>query len=177
MACFAPAATPRRQNLSQPHSTLRAGFPGGVFVTAPRESSVTKLEQAPRRSGRQGALTAARRGPSVAPRSFRLAGDSSVTDDSEGLETGGPPRWRLGGNPLVDVQNGDVLTQQQLDRFHADGFVLVPDVVTGDELATLQEAVWQNVPSPDQYFADPTAYTHLTDNPFAGLTNFPWASP
>ena len=70
-----------------------------------------------------------------------------------------------------------VLTQEQLDRFGADGFVLVPDVLSADELATLQEGVWQNVPSPAQYFADPTAYTQLTDNPFAGLTNFPWASP
>jgi hypothetical protein len=70
-----------------------------------------------------------------------------------------------------------VLTQEQLDQFRTDGFVLVPDLVTGDELAKMQEGVWQNVPSPAQYFADPTAYTHLTDNPFAGLTNFPWASP
>src|SRR3954452_5523773 len=38
-------------------------------------------------------------------------------------------------------------------------------------------SVWQNVPCPEQYFADPAAYAHLTNSPFAGLTNFPWASP
>src|SRR4051812_25768292 len=82
------------------------------------------------------------------------------------------PGWFRPGNP----QNGDVLTPEQLDCFDADGFVLVPDLLTADELATLREGVWQNVPAPDQYFADPAAYSHLTDNPFAGLTNFPWAS-
>jgi len=72
---------------------------------------------------------------------------------------------------------GVVLTDEQFDRFQTDGFVLVPDLLAADELAVMQEGVWLNVPSPDQYFADPAAYTHLTNNPFAGLTNFPWASP
>ena len=70
-----------------------------------------------------------------------------------------------------------MLTEQQLDWFHTDGFVLVPDVLSPDEVDVLQRGVWENVPSPEQYFADPGAYTHLTDSAFAGLTNFPWASP
>ena len=69
------------------------------------------------------------------------------------------------------------MTEQQLDWFQTDGFVLVPDVLTADEVDVLQRGVWENVPSPEQYFANPEAYTHLTDTPFAGLTNFPWASP
>jgi hypothetical protein len=70
-----------------------------------------------------------------------------------------------------------VLTEQQLDGFHTDGFVLVPDVLPPDEVATLQKGVWQTVPSPQQYFADPSAFTHLTDTTFAGLIDFPWLSP
>lgn len=74
-------------------------------------------------------------------------------------------------------QTGPVLTEQQLDCFHTDGFVLVPDVLCADEVDVLQRGVWENVPSSEQYFANPGAYTDLTNSPFAGLTNFPWASP
>jgi hypothetical protein len=70
-----------------------------------------------------------------------------------------------------------VLTEQQLDCFHTDGFVLVPDVLTAGEVDVMQHGVWENVPSPEQYFADPGAHTDLTNSPFAGLVNFPWASP
>ena len=70
-----------------------------------------------------------------------------------------------------------MLTDEQLDRFHTDGFVLVPDVLTSDELTVMQNGVWENFPTPEQYFDDPAAFAHLTSNPFAGLANFPWASP
>jgi hypothetical protein len=70
-----------------------------------------------------------------------------------------------------------VLTDEQFERFQTDGFVLVPDLLTADELAVMRDGVWKNVPSPERYFKDPAAYTHLTNHPFAGLTNFPWASP
>jgi ectoine hydroxylase-related dioxygenase (phytanoyl-CoA dioxygenase family) len=70
-----------------------------------------------------------------------------------------------------------VLSAEQLERFHVDGFVIVPDVLTADQLTVLQDGVWANFPSPEQYFADPAAFAHLTDTPFAGLANFPWASP
>ena len=70
-----------------------------------------------------------------------------------------------------------MLNERQLDQFHTDGFVLVPDVLAGDELAELQDGVWQSFPTPERYFADPAAFAHLTDNPFAGLANFPWPSP
>ena len=55
------------------------------------------------------------------------------------------------------MPNWDVLTEQQLDCFDTDGFVLVPDVLTAEEVATLQAGMWQHLPSPDQYFADPAA--------------------
>jgi hypothetical protein len=75
------------------------------------------------------------------------------------------------------VHNGPVLTGDQLDRFRTDGCVLVPDVLAPDELAAAQDGVWRNLPTPQQYFADPEAFAHLTGTPFAGLVNFPWASP
>jgi ectoine hydroxylase-related dioxygenase (phytanoyl-CoA dioxygenase family) len=70
-----------------------------------------------------------------------------------------------------------VLTEQQLETFNTDGFVLVPDVIDAAELAVLRTGVWETFPTPEDYFAEPETYAHLTDNPFAGLANFPWASP
>ncbi|MEO8266989.1 MAG: phytanoyl-CoA dioxygenase family protein [Ilumatobacteraceae bacterium] len=70
-----------------------------------------------------------------------------------------------------------MLTAQQLDCFNTQGFVMVPEVLSASEVATLQAGVWQTFPSPLQYFADPGAYAHLTANAFSGLNNFPWASP
>ncbi len=70
-----------------------------------------------------------------------------------------------------------MLTAEQLDAFRTDGFVLVPDLLSPDELVTLQKGVWENFPTPEAYFAEPEAFAHLTDMPFSGLVNFPWASP
>jgi ectoine hydroxylase-related dioxygenase (phytanoyl-CoA dioxygenase family) len=70
-----------------------------------------------------------------------------------------------------------VLTEQQLATFETDGFVLVPDVLSADELAIMQKGVWENFPTPEAYFAEPAAYDHLTSTPFSGLANFPWVSP
>ena len=70
-----------------------------------------------------------------------------------------------------------MLTAQQLDTFNTDGFVLVPDVLTPDEVEILRKGVWENFPAPEDYFAQPDVFAHLTNNPFAGLVHFPWASP
>ncbi len=70
-----------------------------------------------------------------------------------------------------------MLTEQQLDCFHTDGFVLVPDVLSADEVATMQEGVWRTFPTPADYFADPQAFAELTSTQFSGLVNFPWTSP
>jgi hypothetical protein len=70
-----------------------------------------------------------------------------------------------------------VLTEQQLDTFATDGFVIVADVLSADEVETMQKGVWENFPKPADYFAEPDAYAHLTNTPFSGLANFPWASP
>ena len=70
-----------------------------------------------------------------------------------------------------------MLSDEQLQRFNEDGFVVVPDVLSADEAEALLHAAWEQFPSPEQYFADPEAYTHLTSTPFSGLANFPWTSP
>jgi len=70
-----------------------------------------------------------------------------------------------------------VLSEQQLDCFHTDGFVLVPDLLSTGEVSVLQAGVWQTFPSPQQYFADPASYAQITETAFSGLVNFPWASP
>jgi hypothetical protein len=69
-----------------------------------------------------------------------------------------------------------MLSAEQLERFDSDGFVIVPDVLSSSEVSTLQDGVWENFPPPEQYFADPKAFAHLTSTPFSGLANFPWAS-
>ena len=66
---------------------------------------------------------------------------------------------------------------QQLDTFNTDGFVLVPDVLTADEVDILRRGVFESFPTPEDYFAQPDAFAHLTNDPFAGLVNFPWVSP
>ena len=77
----------------------------------------------------------------------------------------------------LGCENGLVLTAEQLDRFDTDGFVLVPDVLSADEVEILRKGVFENFPTPHDYFADPATFAHLTDTPFAGLVNFPWVSP
>jgi ectoine hydroxylase-related dioxygenase (phytanoyl-CoA dioxygenase family) len=79
--------------------------------------------------------------------------------------------------PRQPCDTSGVLTDDQLARFDTDGYVLVPDVLSADEVAAARAGAFEQVPSPEQYFADPAAYVHLTDNPFAGVINFPWASP
>lgn len=70
-----------------------------------------------------------------------------------------------------------MLTEEQLDRFHTDGFVLVPDVLSADEVGVLQRGAWEQFPSPERYFADPESFAELAMHPFAGLATFPWTSP
>ncbi|MGZ7011341.1 MAG: phytanoyl-CoA dioxygenase family protein [Ilumatobacteraceae bacterium] len=69
-----------------------------------------------------------------------------------------------------------VLSEEQLHCFDDDGFVLVPDVLDRDEAEALLHGAWEQFPSPQQYFADPAAFAHLTSTPFSGLANFPWTS-
>ena len=73
--------------------------------------------------------------------------------------------------------NGRVLTEEQLDRFHTDGFVLVPASWPPTSWRSCSVACGRTFRAPEQYFDDPAAFAHLTSNPFAGLANFPWASP
>ena len=70
-----------------------------------------------------------------------------------------------------------MLTDEQLDTFNTDGFVMVPDLLTPDEVDRFRKGIWDTCPKPENYFADPERFAHFTDTPFAGLSNFPWASP
>jgi len=70
-----------------------------------------------------------------------------------------------------------VLSEEQFEQFRTDGFVVVPDVLSAAEADRLLHAAYEQFPAPEQYFADPEAYAHLTSTPFSGLANFPWTSP
>ena len=63
-----------------------------------------------------------------------------------------------------------------IEEFHRQGFTVVPGFLSADELAEAQEAMWRIYPRPETFFADPAAYTELTETPFAGLNNIPFAS-
>lgn len=63
-----------------------------------------------------------------------------------------------------------------IEEFHRQGFTIVPGFLADDELAAAREALWRIYPRPETFFADPSAYTALTETPFAGLNNLPFAS-
>lgn len=63
-----------------------------------------------------------------------------------------------------------------IEEFHRQGFTVVPGFLEADELAAAREALWRIYPRPETFFADPAAYAKLTETPFAGLNNIPFAS-
>ncbi len=65
---------------------------------------------------------------------------------------------------------------QALDELREVGFVVVPGVVAGDDLTEAQDALWDNYPRPDEYFADPEAHREYVRHQFAGLRTGPFPS-
>ena len=61
-----------------------------------------------------------------------------------------------------------------IDVFQRDGYVVIPDVLTADEVRRCRDALWQTYPSPETYFANPERYTALVEHAFAGLRVFPF---
>lgn len=66
------------------------------------------------------------------------------------------------------------LAEHHIQEFEELGYTLVPDFLGGDELLEAQEALWKTYPTPERFFADPSAYPELTRGPFAGLHNLPF---
>ncbi|MDH3706328.1 MAG: phytanoyl-CoA dioxygenase family protein [Acidimicrobiia bacterium] len=66
------------------------------------------------------------------------------------------------------------IPDQALEHLREVGFVVVPGVVSGPELAAAQDALWSVYPRPDDYFADPDAYRWVAKGQFAGLREGPF---
>lgn len=63
-----------------------------------------------------------------------------------------------------------------LDELRTQGSSLMEGFLSTDELAAAQEALWLHYPRPDDYFADPEAYSHFGASQFAGVLEFPYRS-
>ena len=61
-----------------------------------------------------------------------------------------------------------------LDEIRTQGFTIVEGFLDADELAAAREALWDNFPRPDAYFADPAAHDSFARSQFAGLRVFPF---
>ncbi len=66
------------------------------------------------------------------------------------------------------------VSDEYIDEFFQQGFTLVPDFLSADELAVAREALWSVFPTPETYFADPETYAHLQKSGFAGNFKFPF---
>jgi len=56
------------------------------------------------------------------------------------------------------------------------GFSFLEGFLSVDELRAAQDALWRHFPRPEEYFADPDAFTHLGASQFAGVEEFPYRS-
>jgi hypothetical protein len=68
------------------------------------------------------------------------------------------------------------VSDSALDDVREHGWTLVEDFLTRDELLAAQEALWLHFPTPDEYFADPSAQARYSANQFAGVEEFPYRS-
>ena len=69
------------------------------------------------------------------------------------------------------------VTDAQLATLREQGFVVVPDFISGDTLARARDALWRVFPTPDAYFADPDARAKFAKSQFAGIRYFPYNNP
>ena len=63
-----------------------------------------------------------------------------------------------------------------LDEVRDQGFALVEGFLSADELKAAQQALWLHFPKPEDYFAEPAAYSDYTRSQFAGVEEYPYRS-
>ena len=68
------------------------------------------------------------------------------------------------------------ITDAVLDEVRTNGFAVVEGFLHADELAEAQNAMFEELPRPEQVFADPDQYRDFTDTPFAGIRIPPYTS-
>ena len=68
------------------------------------------------------------------------------------------------------------IPDEKLAEIWDRGFTVVESFLDADTLSAAQEALWGIYPRPEDYFADPAAYSKFTRSQFAGLRFFPYNS-
>jgi hypothetical protein len=63
-----------------------------------------------------------------------------------------------------------------LREVRENGYVLVEDFLTSEDLKAAQEALWLHFPRPEDYFEDPSKYPEYASSQFAGVEEFPYRS-
>ncbi len=66
------------------------------------------------------------------------------------------------------------ISDSHLAEIDEQGFTLVEQFLTADEVAAARAALWFTFPEPEDYFANPAAHEHLTRHQFSGLKVFPF---
>jgi hypothetical protein len=68
------------------------------------------------------------------------------------------------------------VSDSTLDEVRTSGFSLMEGFLNPAELAAAQEALWLHFPRPEDYFADPGAFSNYASSQFAGVEEFPYRS-
>lgn len=63
-----------------------------------------------------------------------------------------------------------------LEQVRTEGFAIMDGFLAADELAAAQEGMFEDLPRPDVYFADPDAHRDFAESQFAGIRNPPYRS-
>ncbi len=69
------------------------------------------------------------------------------------------------------------LPNTSLAELRTQGFTVVPGFIDPVPLKAAQDALWDNFPTPEAYFADPAAHAKFAKSQFAGIRLFPYTAP
>lgn len=68
------------------------------------------------------------------------------------------------------------ISDAALEAVRGEGFVIVENFLAPDELAAAQAGVFEDLPRPEDFFADPDAHGSVQGTPFAGIRLPPFRS-
>ena len=68
------------------------------------------------------------------------------------------------------------VSDAKLAEVRERGFAIIENFLDAETLAAAQAALWNVYPTPETYFADPSAHPKLASSQFAGLRLFPYAA-